>query len=103
MTLVYGLILPVISIVFLYLIYKAKKFKTKVIYVILLVLLILLYKKVQPSYIPKGDITRSDIPELVVPPDAVIEDRNRKPVPSEVRNKEQTEAYKNGLIFIEKD
>lgn len=54
-----------------------------------------LYPKVQPSYMPKGDITRTALPEFEASK-AEIEDRNRKPVPSEVRQAQQEEEYRKG-------
>ena len=54
-----------------------------------------LYPKVQPSYLPKGDIQRSELPAFE-PSKAEIEDRNRKPVDPEVRDARQKEQYELG-------
>lgn len=63
------------------------------------ILVLLIYFKAQPSYMPKGDIQRSSIPEFTVPADAEIEDRNRKPVPVEERRQQMREAVQRGLEF----
>ena len=62
----------------------------------ILVIFLIVYPKVQPSYMPKGNITRSEVPAFE-PTQAVIEDRNRKPVPSEERQAKQDQQYKDGL------
>lgn len=59
------------------------------------------YKAVQPSYIPKGDIKRTEIPAFERS-DAEIVDNARKPIPSNLRNAEQERQYREGLSFIGK-
>lgn len=56
-----------------------------------------LYPKIQPSYLPKGDIQRTTVPGFELS-NAQIEDRNRKPVPSEVRQERQEQEYKKGAL-----
>lgn len=62
----------------------------------------IIYTAAQPSYIPKGDISRSEIPGFVKS-EAEIVDNARKPLSSEDRNAAQEREYKNGLVFIEKN
>ena len=57
----------------------------------------IIYPKIQPSYLPKGDIQRTEVPGFE-PSKAVIEDRNRKPVPSEVRQERMEAEYKQGTV-----
>lgn len=64
------------------------------------VALLLVYGAVQPSYIPKGEVKRQTL-EKFEPSNAVIEDRNRKPVDSTTRNAGQAQAYKDGLPWSE--
>lgn len=59
-----------------------------------------IYFKAQPSYMPKGSITRPPIPEFTAPKNAVIEDRNRKAVPQDERRREQERQYKEGPVFL---
>lgn len=82
-------------------IYKAKTKKRKVQVFLLSVLVLIIYMKAQPSYLPKGDISRTSVPSFEAS-NAPIEDRNRKPVPSEVRQAEQERMYKEGPVFIQK-
>lgn len=65
------------------------------------VLFLIIYPQIQPSYMPKGDIPRTSVPSFEAS-NAEIEDRNRKPVPSEVRQAEQERMYKEGPVFIQK-
>lgn len=59
---------------------------------------LILYPKIQPSYLPKGTVQRTEVPEFA-PSNAEIDDRNRKPVPTEVRQAHQEKAYKEGTGF----
>ena len=61
---------------------------------------IFIYKKAQPSYLPKGDIQRASVPEMVYK-SSDIEDRNRKPDTTEDRQARMNESIKNGLPFKE--
>ena len=67
------------------------------------VILLFLYFKAQPSYLPKGDIQRSAIPEFTVTKTAEIEDRNRKAVPQEDRQAQQESQYREGPVFLKKE
>lgn len=58
-----------------------------------------LYAKAQPSYMPKGEIKRSDIPAFEVST-SKIEDRNRKPVAPEVRDATMKQKISEGLDFL---
>ena len=57
-----------------------------------------LYFQAQPSYMPKGEISRS-APPVFVESEAGIEDRNSKPVPGSVRDQRMHDAVKQGLDF----
>lgn len=57
-----------------------------------------LYFQAQPSYMPKGEVTRSE-PPVFVESDAPIEDRNLKPMPGEERDARRREAVQQGLDF----
>lgn len=63
------------------------------------VLALFLYAKAQPSYMPKGEIKRSEIPAFEVST-SKIEDRNRKPVASEVRDATMKQKVSEGLDFL---
>lgn len=62
-----------------------------------------LYMKAQPSYMPKGDIQRSAIPEFAVPANAEIEDRNRKSQDRMEVRKQQEDQYREGPAFLKKE
>lgn len=57
-----------------------------------------IYPQIQPSYMPKGAVTRTTPPPFD-PPSGEIKDSARKPTPSEIRNERQKEEYRNGLDF----
>lgn len=57
---------------------------------------LLLYSMVQPSYLPKGEITRTAVPDFSSP-SGEIQDRNRKPEPTETRQARQEQAYRDGF------
>lgn len=59
---------------------------------------VFLYFQAQPSYLPKGEITRS-APPVFTELDARIEDRNSKPMPGNERDQRMRDAVKNGLDF----
>ena len=85
----------------LYAIYRARKNRNRIFAaVVFTVAGLFLYTKLQPSYLPKGDIERSEIPAFTVPEDAKIEDRNRAPVPQMERRAQQEEQYRNGPVFL---
>lgn len=58
----------------------------------------LLYFQAQPSYLPKGEITRSP-PPVFGASNAQIEDRNRKPMPGDERDQRMRDAVQQGLDF----
>lgn len=97
MVLFLNLLVPFVLILVGAIAWKTKEWK--VLFIIPVFLFI--YSAAQPSYLPKGDIRRSEVPKFE-PSDAEIKDMARKPVPSEVRNAEQERKYKEGLSFIEK-
>lgn len=89
---------------FLYRGYKAGKTGGTLIAVAACTLFTLfLYFKAQPSYMPKGDIKRTEIPALSASPSAQIEDRNRQPVPQMDRRAQQEEQYREGPVFLKED
>lgn len=65
-------------------------------FLIVMVIFLIIYPQVQPSYMPKGTVTRTSVPSFDTP-SGEIKDNNRKPVPSEVRNAAQEQQYKDGL------
>lgn len=91
-----SLIPVIIVVVGATLIIKGKRPKT---YAAITVALLIVYMLVHPSYLPKGDIERTPVPEIEAGT-GEIQDRNRKPVPSEVRNAEQERKYREGLEFL---
>ena len=76
-------------------------YKTRNPWVILAtVAVIFIYKKAQPSYLPKGDIQREPVPEMVYKK-YELQDRNRKPDTTEERQERMNDSIKNGLPFKE--
>lgn len=73
--------------------------KRKVWIAVATILALLLYMKAQPSYLPKGDIGRTAIPEFSVPA-AAIEDRNRKAQDQMDVRKQQEDQYREGPVFL---
>lgn len=59
---------------------------------------LLLYFQAQPSYMPKGQVTRSE-PPAFTESEARIEDRNRKPMPGDERDQRMRDAVRQGLDF----
>ena len=57
-----------------------------------------LYFQAQPSYMPKGEITRSE-PPVFTESETPIEDRNSKPMSGEERDQRMQDAVKRGLDF----
>lgn len=57
----------------------------------------IIYTMAQPSYMPKGEVKRSDIP--LFEQKGEIEDRNSKPKSGEVYDSEREAAVKEGLKF----
>lgn len=63
-------------------------------------LFMLLYNIVQPSYLPKGEIKRSQIPEFEKT-EEVIQDRNLSPKSSEQYDEDMKNMIQEGLSFKE--
>ena len=63
------------------------------------IIVLWLYTTLQPSYLPKGEIGRSEVPAFAKST-AEIEDRNRRPVPQEERRATQEEQYRTGPVFL---
>lgn len=59
---------------------------------------LLVYYQAQPSYLPKGEISRSEVP-VFTGSDATIENRLSKPMPGDERDQRRQEAVKQGLDF----
>ncbi|WP_027016374.1 hypothetical protein [Comamonas composti] len=57
-----------------------------------------LYFQAQPSYLPKGEITRSQ-PPVFTESEARIEDRNSKPMSGQERDQRMRDAVQQGLDF----
>lgn len=98
MTFLVSLIPWVILILGAVLIFTAKSRKLQVIFVCGTLVALGIYSKMLPSYVYKGDVERTAIPEFSIP-SGEIEDRNRKPVPQEIVRKKQYEQYKQGLNY----
>lgn len=96
MILLLNLVVPFFVIIVGFIAWKTKNWKS----LLALPFAWIIYTAAQPSYLPKGDIQRSSVPEFT-PSKAEIVDKARKPVPSEVRNAEQERKYKEGLVFVE--
>ena len=96
MYIIVTLLLPVTMFILGYWFWKTRN------YVLILVALVLagLYFKFQPSYLPKNDIPRTSVRSFDSS-SSQVEDRNRKPIPSEVLQTEQQQKYKEGLPFIQ--
>lgn len=62
------------------------------------IILLIVYLQVQPSYMPKGKIERSAVPELEQS-EATIEDRASKPDSLGERDLRIKEAVQSGLDF----
>jgi hypothetical protein len=79
-------------------IYSAWRYKN-IYYVIGTLVILFILQAAQPSYLPKGEIERSDIAEFE---DAGrINDLQPKPVSGSDRDKNHEEAVKRGLIFLQ--
>lgn len=94
MTLLINLIPVLIAAIGLGLGWKFKSFWA----VIATIAALLLYFQAQPSYMPKGQIQRSE-PPVFTESDAHIENRNSKPMPGEDRDARMREAVQQGLDF----
>lgn len=57
--------------------YKENYIRNRAVIVILLGITLLLYSQVQPSYLPKGEVKRSEVP-LFEESDAVVSDRFKR-------------------------
>ncbi|MGY1488584.1 hypothetical protein ACW4YW_04140 [Methylobacillus pratensis] len=55
----------------------------------------------QPSYFPKGEVVRAPLPEFEAS-SMDIQDRNKKPVPLDEKDKVMAEKIRNGLEFKSK-
>lgn len=78
---------------------KSKQPKTVIIFIVGLTLSLLLYKNVQPSYLPKGEIARTEVVQEEVV-DEPIEDKLLKPMSTEERDARRKEQYKEKIEFI---
>ena len=95
MVLIFNMLPFLAALLTVVVVFKVKTRKTRLLAVAWFVLFMLVYPKIQPSYLPKGDIKRTAVPGFEASK-AEIEDRNRKPVPSEERNAEQERQYREG-------
>lgn len=67
--------------------------------IVLIPVFIFIYMNVQPSYLPKGEVKRSDVP-VFEQSEAEIEDRNRKPQDGALYDEKRNESIKEGLPFL---
>lgn len=74
--------------------------KVRIFCVACAVAVVVLYPKVQPSYMPKGQIVRSEIPAFEKS-DAKIENRQLAPKSGKEYDAQREEAIKKGLPFLE--
>lgn len=79
---------------------KERTPKTVLIFVIGLTVSLLLYKNVQPSYLPKGEIKRTEVVQEEVK-QLPIEDKLSKPMSGENRDIRRKEQYKEKIEFIQ--
>ena len=63
---------------------------------------LVLYFQVQPSYLPKGEIKRSTVPQFEQK-QLDVQDITVKPLSGEERDARRMEQYKEPLPFIEKN
>lgn len=90
-----GLLNILVLVVFVGLAYAWWKTKKHWLLMVMLGFLFV-YSQFQPSYMPKGTVSRTSVPSFDTPT-GEIKDNNRKPVPSEVRNAAQEQQYKDCL------
>lgn len=65
------------------------------------VALLFVLRAIQPSYLPKGQVTRSPVPEFEYI-ERPIQNLQPQPMSGEERDNRRAEAYKEPLPFIEK-
>lgn len=82
----------VVILALLYIWYKKKKAR----YLWAAGAILLIYNLIQPSYMPKGTVTRMANPAFEQS-NAVIEDRNRKPEDPNERQARQEQSYRDGF------
>lgn len=62
---------------------------------------VLVYGQLQPSYTPKGEVRRSQVP-VFESSDAEIQDRQRRAQDGSAYDKKRQDSIKEGLPFIQK-
>lgn len=65
------------------------------------IIFVILLSFIRPSYMPKGEVVRSVIPEFETS-QSVIQDRSLKPKPGEYYDEKREKKIKDGLEFLEK-
>lgn len=65
------------------------------------VVAVMLYVQFQPSYMPKGEVKRTEIPAFEQS-DAEIENRNLSPKAGNEYDQERNDSIEKGLPFIDK-
>lgn len=79
---------------------KAKnKSKQIVLATVFTLLALIAWRAAQPSYLPKGSISRTELPEFT-PAKGEVVDKQSKPVPGSERDKKRAEQLKEPLPFI---
>lgn len=96
MVILLNLVIPILLLVGILVSYKLKKGWP----VLLSAVLCITYTMVQPSYVPKGKIIRSDIPAFEYK-ETKVEDRLIKPETGEVYDAKRNTSVKEGLPFKE--
>jgi hypothetical protein len=64
--------------------------------------LIGVYQAALPSYLPKGEVKRSEVPQFEQK-ELQVKDVVPKPMEGELRDQRRKELYKESLPFVEKD
>lgn len=81
--------------------YFVKSRKQRWIVLAVTVAAMIVYVKALPSYLPKGTIKRTALPEFTQS-EAQIEDRNSRPVSGEERDRIRKDEYRKGPEFLQK-
>jgi hypothetical protein len=93
------LLIVALTILLIVVFVKRNKQKYAVYSTVAMLVLMMLYMKVQPSYLPKGTVERSEIPAFEEK-EGLVRDSLRKPVSTEERDVKRMEEIKKGLPFL---
>ena len=79
--------------------YEIKRGRSAVRPVIAFAVFCWIYGVAQPSYLPKGEVRRSTVPEFQEQ-ELEVQDRTSKPMSGEERDRIRHERYRKGLEFM---